>query len=128
MGGPKRAKPGNVDAYIAALSSELRPTLEELRAIIRALVPDAVETISYGIIAYKHLYMLVGIGVTRRAVSLYTMSPGLVAAMKDQLGGEEVSGATIHFKPGAPLPTTLIGQVVAARVQENEERAASSRR
>jgi len=99
--------------------------MERLRSIVYSVVPEATEKISYGIICFKHHYMLVGIGATKSAVSLHTMNPRLVESMKDELGGIPHSGATLHFSPEEPLPTELITDLVRRRVRENEERAAS---
>lgn len=45
----KTKKPVSVDNYLAALSEDKRATLEKLRRIIKAVVPDATEVISYQI-------------------------------------------------------------------------------
>lgn len=113
----------SVDEYVTAQDPAFQPTLEELRAIIRAEVPEAEERIAYQVPAYKLHYMLVSFGVTKTACSFYTQSPGLVRRMKEELKGQRVSGATLHFPPGEPLPEELIRKIVRARVQENEERA-----
>jgi uncharacterized protein YdhG (YjbR/CyaY superfamily) len=42
-----------VDEYIAAQSAEAQARLRELRAIIRAAVPEASEGISYGLPTYS---------------------------------------------------------------------------
>ncbi|MDB4922166.1 MAG: hypothetical protein JWQ54_4149 [Mucilaginibacter sp.] len=69
--------------------------------------------------------MLVGIGVTKECCSLYTMSPSLVKKMKDELKDYKAAGATIHFKPGEPLPAAIITKIILARIQENEMLALS---
>ena len=115
--------PETIDEYIAAQLPGYRKTLEELRNIIRSIVPDAEESISYMVPCFKHIYMLVGMGVNKDFCSLYVMSPPLVKAMKDDLKGVKVSGATIHFLPGKPLPVALIKKIVKARVKQNEELA-----
>lgn len=115
--------PENIDQYISVQAPEYRKTLEELRSIIHQIVPDAEESISYMVPCFKHIYMLVGIGVNKDFYSLYVMNPPLVKAMKDELKGVKVSGATIHFPPGKPLPVALIKKIVKARVKQNEELA-----
>jgi uncharacterized protein YdhG (YjbR/CyaY superfamily) len=46
------AAPADVDAYIAALSEEVRPIAEAIRRTIRAAAPACGEKISYGIPAF----------------------------------------------------------------------------
>jgi uncharacterized protein YdhG (YjbR/CyaY superfamily) len=48
-------KPANVEAYLAAVPDESRATLESLRRTIKAVAPDAVELIGYGMPGYKYL-------------------------------------------------------------------------
>lgn len=125
MGGPKQANPRSVSDYIAGQPPAMQPTLQELRALVRSVVPEATEKISYGIIGYQHHYMLVGIGATKTDCSFYTMSPELVDAMDDQLGSVRRAGATLHFSPARPLPMALLKRIIRLRVDENEARAAS---
>jgi len=119
--------PKTIDEYIAMQPEAFRPTLHQLRSIIRSLAPNATESISYQVPCFKHHYMLVGIGVNKNFSSLYTMSPPLVKKMKDDLKGVKLSGATIHFSPGVPLPVALIEKIVRARIQENEVKAMSKK-
>jgi len=119
--------PQTIDKYIAMQPEAFQPTLHELRSIIRSLVPGATEYISYQVPCFKHHYMLVGIGVNKNFSSLYTMSPPLVKKLKDDLKGIKLSGATIHFPPGQPLPVALIEKIVKARMQENEIKAMSKK-
>lgn len=106
--------------YLDKQDEPFKPILIELRKLILSIIPDAEETFSYQVHCFKHIYMLVGIGATKEFCSLYTMSPPLVKSMKDELKGCKASGATIHFKPGEPLPTAIITKIVLARVKENE--------
>lgn len=119
--------PHTIDEYIAMQPEAFQPALHQLRSIIKALAPQVIESISYQVPCFKYHYMLVGIGVNKNFSSLYTMSPPLVKKMKDDLKGIKLSGATIHFPPGAPLPVTLIEKIVRARMQENEIKAMSKK-
>jgi len=112
-----------IDAYIAHQPVLFRDTLEELRSLIKSVVPEAEETISYQVACFKYLYMLVGIGTGKKYCSLYVMSPKLVKKMSGDLEDVKVSGSTLHFIPNQPLPKALIKKIVQARVKENEERA-----
>jgi hypothetical protein len=47
-------KPPDIDAYLAGVPEDARVTLEDLRRTVRELVPDAVETISYGMPTFKY--------------------------------------------------------------------------
>jgi uncharacterized protein YdhG (YjbR/CyaY superfamily) len=108
------------DNYLSRIDPQFKPTLIELHALIKSIVPEAEESLSYMVHCFKYIYMLVGIGVTKDYISLYTMSPPLVKQMKNELSGCKVSGTTLHFKPGEPLPAALITRIVLARKQQNE--------
>jgi uncharacterized protein YdhG (YjbR/CyaY superfamily) len=119
--------PKNWQAYFEQQPEVFRQSLEELRTLILSIVPGATESISYQVPCFKYLYMLVGIGVNKEFVSLYTMSPTLVKSMAVELQGFKVSGATIHFPPGKNLPLELVRSIVKARVRENEQLAAAKK-
>jgi uncharacterized protein YdhG (YjbR/CyaY superfamily) len=97
-----------------------RPCLTKLHALIKSIIPGAEETFSYQVHCFKYIYMLVGIGANKKYCSLYTMSSKLVKQMKNELAGCKLSGMTLHFNPGEPLPTEIITRIVLARMQENE--------
>ena len=123
------AKTGSasIDAYIAQQPQLFRSTLEELRFLIKSVIPEAEETISYQVACFKYLYMLVGMGVSKRYCSLYVMSTGLMKRMNHDLKGVKVSGTTLHFIPNEPLPKALIKKIVKARMKENKERASNKK-
>lgn len=117
-----RPDPEAVDAYLDALPQARRAALRHLRDVIRAAAPGVAERVSYGIPVFSLDGDLVGIGAQRRHLSLYVMSPPLVAAMSADLADVKVSGATIHFQEDGPLPDDLVTRIVVARVRENRER------
>jgi uncharacterized protein YdhG (YjbR/CyaY superfamily) len=86
------------------------------------LLLKAEERIAYRIPIFRLQRDLVGFSAQRnpqkRLCSFYTMSPRLIKAMKKDLQGYKVSGATIHFTPEKPLLTALVKKIVRARVQE----------
>jgi len=113
------------DGYLDQQEEKFRPCLMKLREIILAIMPNAEESFSYQAHCFKHVYMLVGIGVTKEFCSLYTMSPPLMKKMKEELKGYHVSGATIHFKLDGPLPEDIIRKIVLRRASDNEALAIS---
>lgn len=121
----KKITARTIDEYIARQPGEFAVTLKKLRSIIKSVVPRAEEVISYQVACFRHVYLLVGIGVSKEYCTLYTMSPPLVEKLKEELESIRVSGTTLHFPPGEPLPVGLIKRIIKARVKENEDRASS---
>ena len=111
-------KPEEVDKHLAQLPENIRTSLEEVRKIIREIVPDATERVSYRIPIFRINRDLVGFGSKGTYCSFYAMSPELVRRMKEELKGYEVSGATIHFTPDKPLSRELIEKIVKSRLEE----------
>jgi hypothetical protein len=62
---------GTVDEYIAAQSEQAQARLREMRAVIRAAVPQAAEVISYGMPTYRLGRATVHFGAARRHCALY---------------------------------------------------------
>jgi uncharacterized protein YdhG (YjbR/CyaY superfamily) len=115
--------PEAVDSYLAELPEEERRTLEELRQIIKASVPDVQERISYGgAVIFAVRPDLVGFAAQQNHLSFFTMSPQLAKAMKEEITKtHKVSGATIHFSADQPLPKTLVEEIIRARLAEQSK-------
>lgn len=120
-GDKKERKIGSVDDYLAALPEEKRIALEKLRKMIKAIVPDAVEVISYQIPVFKYKGKpLVGFGAAKNHCSFYVMSAFIIPTYKDELKSYDTSKGTIRFPTNKPLPETLVKKLIKARIAENE--------
>jgi uncharacterized protein YdhG (YjbR/CyaY superfamily) len=118
--------PHAVDEYLAGLPDDERNALEELRQLVKAMVPEVQERISYGatvIFALKR--DLVGFASQKKHLSFFTMNPELASAMRDEIEGtHEMSGATIHFTPDNRLPEALVRKILQARLKEESDKDA----
>lgn len=122
----KMDPPISVDDFITRQPEAYQQTLQELRAIILSVIPKAEEKISYQIPCFRYQNAaVVSLNANKKFCSLILMSPPLAAKMADELKALKMSGTTMHFFPGQPLPAELIKKVVLARVQENELRKKS---
>jgi len=118
---PKRA-PQNVNEYLASVPEPARGTLNKMRAAIRSAVPpEATETISYRIPAFKHNGVLVWFAAFSTHCSLFPTA-SVIEAFKNELKGFSTSKGTIHFPTDKPLPITLIKKLVKARVAQSESK------
>jgi uncharacterized protein YdhG (YjbR/CyaY superfamily) len=114
--------PKNFDEYLAGVPEPSRSTLNELRAAIRsAAPPQATETISYRIPAFKHKRVLVWFAAFSNHCSLFPTA-SVIEAFKNELKGFSTSKGTIHFPTDKPLPTALIKKLVKARVAQDESK------
>ena len=120
-----KSKPATtIDEYLAPLSAEKRAALEKLRRDIRAVVPQAVECISYQIPAFRlDGRMLVAFGAAAKHCAFY---PGAhpIDAHESQLANYDTSKGTIRFAPEKPLPASLVRKLVKTRIAEYAARRA----
>lgn len=118
---PKRSgAPKNIDEYMAALPEPARITLNKMRAAIRsALPPEATETISYRIPAFKSKVVLVWFAAFSDHCSLFPTA-SVIEEFKNELKSFSTSKGTIQFPADKPLPIALIKRLVKARVAQSE--------
>ena len=117
-----KGAPKNVDEYLAGVPEPARSTLNKMRAAIRSTVPpEATETISYGMPAFKHKGVLVWFAAFSKHCSLFPGS-SVIEAFKNELKGFTTSKGTIHFPTDKPLPTALVRKMVKARVAQTESK------
>ncbi len=114
----ERKDAGSVDEYIDGFPVRTREALKQLRAVIRAVVPEAVERISYGMPTFdlngKHLVHFAG---HTNHVGLYPL-PGVIEAFKEELGPYTFAKGSVQFPLDQPLPADLISRMVEFRVRE----------
>ena len=105
-------KPCTVDEYIAAQEESLRPKLQELRAILRAALPEAEERLSWSMPTYWKGQNLIHFAAAKKHIGLY---PGGEATevFADRLKDYDVSKGTIRLPYVLPLPEDLIGEIAA---------------
>ncbi|WP_257666145.1 iron chaperone [Parapedobacter tibetensis] len=121
----KSKTPGfsSVDEYLTSLGDEASATLKRVRTIIKEAAPEAEETISYQMPAYKYHGMLIYFAAWKNHWGLYPASSATREFFKDELANYKQSKGTIQFPWNAPLPEDLITQIVKKRVVENMEAA-----
>jgi len=118
----------SVEEYLAAVPEPAREKLEIMRAAIRSVVPgNAVETISYGMPAFRNKRVLVWFAAFANHCSLFPTA-SVIEDFKHELKAFSTSKGTIHFPMDQPLPTALIKKIVKARVAQSDAAKPYSRR
>ncbi len=113
-------KPQNVTDYIAAAPKEIQAKLNEMRATISQIAPDATEYISYGMPVFKYEKPFIGFAALKNHIGLYPMSGSFVAAHQKELAGYNTSKGAIQLPLDKPLPVSLIKKIVKLRIKETK--------
>jgi uncharacterized protein YdhG (YjbR/CyaY superfamily) len=107
-----------IDDYINTFPPHIQTLLQQLRTIIHEAAPQATETISYHMPAFKQHGIIVYFAAAKNHIGLYPKATG-ITAFKDQLKDYETSKGTIRFPLDKPLPTHLIKKIVTHNLKEN---------
>ncbi len=113
-------KPQNVTDYIAAAPKDVQAKLNEMRAAIKQVAPDATEYISYGMPVFKYENPLIGFAAMKDHIGPYPMSGSFVAAHEKELAGFTTSKGAIQLPLDKPLPISLIKKIVKLRIKETK--------
>ncbi len=112
-----------IDAYLAELPADKRAALQKVRAAVKAAAPEAAESISYQMPAFKYKGRpLAYFGAYKKHCSFFPASGSVVEANADALAGYDVDKGTIRFPASKPLPAPLVKRIVKARIAEIEAR------
>lgn len=104
-----------VDTYISRFDGETRDRLVQMRVAIRAEAPDAVESISYGMPAYKlRGKPLVYFAGYPHHIGFYA-TPNGHAAFAAEFAKYKQGKGSVQFPGDQPLPLELIRRVVRYR-------------
>jgi uncharacterized protein YdhG (YjbR/CyaY superfamily) len=118
--GKGKGVPKTVEEYLTRIPEPARSTLNKVRAVIRSAVPpEATETISYRIPAFRYKEVLVWFAAFSDHCSLFPTA-SVIETFKKELEGLSLSKGTIHFPTDRPLPAPLIKKIVKARLAQVE--------
>jgi uncharacterized protein YdhG (YjbR/CyaY superfamily) len=102
-----------VEAYLDRLPPAQQDALRHLRAVVARVVPDAEETISYDMPAFRRdgRFFLSYAG-WKRHCSIYPLTDEFLALHREVLEGYGRTKGSLHFTPERPLPDPLIEDLV----------------
>ncbi|MGE5428865.1 MAG: iron chaperone [Methylococcaceae bacterium] len=112
----------DTDEYISQFPAEVQAKLQELRYVIKKAAPEAEETISYAMPAFKLKGILVYFAGHKNHIGFYPTASG-IANFEKELTGYTTSKGTVQFPLNKPLPLELIKMIVEYRVAENLQKA-----
>lgn len=109
----------NVDEYIESFPKDVRKLLEKIRLIIKTKAPEAIESISYEMPAYKtNNKPLVYFAGFKNHIGFYATPSGHSMFAKELSKYKQGKGS-VQFPLDKSIPFDLIAQIVEYRVIEN---------
>ncbi|HET7309812.1 MAG TPA: DUF1801 domain-containing protein [Mycobacteriales bacterium] len=109
----------DVDDYLAQLDEPKRSTLQTLRRTITELLPDAEETISYGMPAYKvDGKTIAGFAAFKNHLSYLPHSGSVLDKLGDALSSYDGTKGSLHFPVDQALPRELVRHLLQVRLAE----------
>lgn len=116
-----------VEEYMAELTGENRSRLEAFRGMVKKVVPEAKEVISYNMPAFRLDKIVVWYAANKEHIGLYpSVSP--IEAFRDDLKKYKTSKGAIQFPYSEPVPDKLVEKIVRYRVKEIEEAKATGKK
>ncbi|HET8804610.1 MAG TPA: DUF1801 domain-containing protein [Aequorivita sp.] len=115
-------KPENIDLYIETFPKNVREILQMVRDTIKKSAPNSVESISYGMPAFKlNGKPLVYFGGYKNHIGFYALPSGNEAFQKELLNYKTGKGS-IQFSLEKDIPWELIEDIVKFRVEEIQQK------
>lgn len=109
-----------IDAYLEKIDPAKRKELERIRKIGKEVVPDAEETIGYGMptLTYKGKAFL-GFNVHKNHIGIYPYGGEEIDLFKDKLIGLEFgfSSGAIRVPFDKPIPEGLLKDIILHRIK-----------
>lgn len=111
-------KPKSTDEYISSFPEETQILLQEVRETIKNAAPNANESISYGMPAYKlNGKVLVYFAGYKNHIGFYATPTGHTE-FTEELAKYKQGKGSVQFPINEPMPLDLITKIVKFRVSE----------
>lgn len=108
----------DIDTYTADFAPEVQERMEQIRALVHKLAPEATEAISYGIPTFdlngSHLVHYAGFA---KHIGLYPTPTGM-SEFAEELSHYKTGKGSAQFPHDKPLPMDLIERIVRFRIEE----------
>lgn len=102
-----------VDEYLNGLSADQRQELEKIRELVKELVPDTEEVMSYGVPTFKyHKRPLLYYAAYTNHFSIYPASDEMIKVVGKDLEKFRASKGTLRFIKEQPIPNSLLKEII----------------
>lgn len=112
----------SANQYIEQFSEEIQILLRQVQTAIQSKAPEAIESISYGMVAYKFRNKpLVYFAGYKNHIGFYA-TPNGHTEFKKELSIYKQGKGSVQFPLDKPLPLALIKRIVAFRLKSIKEK------
>jgi uncharacterized protein YdhG (YjbR/CyaY superfamily) len=112
-----------IDKYLRGVEEPKRSTLQALRSTILDVIPDAEQTISYGVPAFcMHGTTVAGFAAFKNHLSYLPHSGTVLGQLADDLADYTMTKGSLHFPVDRPLPKAVVTRLIAVRLSEANRR------
>ncbi|HEY7330764.1 MAG TPA: DUF1801 domain-containing protein [Gemmataceae bacterium] len=123
----KSQKPKDIDSYILGFPADVQAMLEKVRTTIRDAAPEAEETISYMMPAFRQRGILVYFAAWEKHIGLYPPLSG-DKALEKAIAPYAGPKGNLQFPLDEPIPYDLIERIVKLRVKQDNAKAAAKKK
>ncbi len=109
----------SINEYVSSLPENAQKAMSEIIATIKAKVPNAEESISYNMPAFKvNGEYFVHFSAWKKHIGMYPIPAGNEAFQK-QIESYRSAKSSLNFPLDKPMPIKLIEKVIKFRIAEN---------
>ncbi len=110
-----------IDDYIKKFDPNKRKELERIRKIAKEVVPDAQDSISYGMptLKYKGTSFL-GFNIHAHHIGIYPYGGEEIEKLQDKLREYKYSTGAIQVPFDKPIPENLLKEIITLRIARIE--------
>lgn len=112
-------KTPDIESYFSRFDEPVRRKMEQIRSLVFDMLPEATETIKYGIPTFVYNGNLVHYAGYRHHIGFYPVPSGL-ERFKDELARYKQGKGSIQFPLDEELPLELIKRIVQFRIEESK--------
>jgi uncharacterized protein YdhG (YjbR/CyaY superfamily) len=120
------AKAQNIDGYISQFPADVQAVLQEVRETISHAAPEAQETISYQMPAFRQHGILVYFAAWKKHIGMYPPISG-DKTLENALARYAGPKGNLQFPLDEPMPFDLIERIVKLRVKQDAAKAGAKR-
>ncbi|MCC6721668.1 MAG: DUF1801 domain-containing protein [Bacteroidia bacterium] len=107
-----KQKPNSIDEYLSKLKTDKIEKITLIRNIVKNTIPEASETISYEMPAFKYKNrILIYFAAFKNHISIFP-APRTAQEFADELKNYKGGKGTVQFQDSNPLPLHLIERIV----------------